>query len=103
MADLAINSASAQPAPLPTRDPKIWRAAEDFEAVLLGQLTKHMFDTKGVGDDSFKGGFAEDTWQGMLSEQMGKEIAKRGGVGLADSVYREMLRMQSQSAAGAVK
>jgi peptidoglycan hydrolase FlgJ len=96
MADLPIAGVAAQPAPAP-RDPKIWQAAEDFEAVLLGQLTRHMFDTKGVGNDSFKGGFAEDTWQSMLSEQMGKEIAKRGGVGLADSVYREMLRMQEGS------
>jgi peptidoglycan hydrolase FlgJ len=80
-------------APAP-RDPKIWQAAQDFEAVLLSQLTKHMFDAKGAGDDSFKGGFAEETWQGLMSEQMGKEISKRGGIGLADSVYREMLMMQ---------
>jgi peptidoglycan hydrolase FlgJ len=96
MADLSVSAAAALPAPAP-RDPKIWQAAEDFEAVLLGQLTRHMFEAKGVGDDSFKGGFAEDTWQSMLSEQMGKEIAKRGGVGLADSVYREMLRMQGEA------
>jgi peptidoglycan hydrolase FlgJ len=96
MADIAISGAAAQPAPAP-RDPKIWQAAEDFEAVLIGQLTRHMFDTKGVGDDSFKGGFAEETWQSMLSEQMGKDIAKRGGVGLADSVYREMIRMQGEA------
>jgi peptidoglycan hydrolase FlgJ len=93
MADLAITSA-IQAAPAP-RDPKIWQAAEDFEAVLLGQLTKHMFDTKGVGDSSFKGGFAEDTWSSMLSEQMGREISRRGGIGLADSVYREMIHMQA--------
>jgi peptidoglycan hydrolase FlgJ len=99
MVDLAISAQSSLPAPAP-RDPKIWQAAEDFEAVLLGQLTKHMFDTKSVGDDSFKGGFAEDTWQGMLSEQMGREISRRGGIGLADSVYREMIQMQA-AAAGA--
>jgi peptidoglycan hydrolase FlgJ len=96
MADLPIAGVAAQPAPT-VRDPKIWQAAEDFEAVLLGQLTRHMFETKSVGDDSFKGGFAEDTWQSMLSEQMGKDIAKRGGIGLADSVYREMLRMQGET------
>ncbi len=96
MADLAVSAATSLPAPAP-RDPKLWKAAEDFEAVLLGQLTKHMFDTKTVGDSSFKGGFAEDTWQAMLSEQMGKQIAARGGIGLADSVYREMLRMQGSA------
>jgi peptidoglycan hydrolase FlgJ len=93
MADLAVSNAATIPKPA-ARDPKIWQAAENFEAVLLGQLTKYMFNAKGVGDDSFKGGFAEESWQSMLSEQMGKEIAKRGGVGLADSVYREMIQMQ---------
>jgi peptidoglycan hydrolase FlgJ len=100
MADLAISAFANLPA---LRDPKIWQAAQDFEAVLVGQLTKHMFDTKSVGDSSFKGGFAEDTWQSMLSEQMGKDIVKRGGVGLADSVYREMLRMQGATDAKAAK
>jgi peptidoglycan hydrolase FlgJ len=102
MVDLAVSASATLPAQ-PRRDSKIWQAAEDFEAVLVSQLTKHMFDTRGVGDSSFKGGFAEDTWQSMLSEQMGKEIVKRGGVGLADSVYREMLRMQGDASVRTVK
>jgi peptidoglycan hydrolase FlgJ len=99
MADMAISAKTALPAPAP-RDPKIWQAAEDFEAVLLGQMTKYMFDTNSGGDSSFKGGFAEETWQGMMSEQMGKQIAQRGGIGLADNVYREMLRLQNAGASG---
>lgn len=68
-------------------------AAEQFEAVFLAQMLAPMFET--IPTDSFMGGgHAEKVYRGMMVEEMGKSIAKQGGVGIADSVYREMLKLQ---------
>jgi len=67
--------------------------AEDFEAVFLSQMLKPMFET--VPTDGFMGGGqAESIYRGMMVEEMGKAITKSGGVGIADTVYRELLKLQ---------
>ncbi|MBO6503815.1 MAG: rod-binding protein [Kordiimonadaceae bacterium] len=69
------------------------QTAEQFEAVFLSQMLAPMFET--VKTDSFMGGgHAEQVYRGMMVEEMGKEIAKQGGIGIADSVYREILKLQ---------
>jgi len=68
-------------------------AAEQFEAVFLSQMLGPMFET--VPTDSFMGGgHAESVYRGMMVEEMGKSLAKQGGIGIADSVYREILKLQ---------
>jgi Rod binding domain-containing protein len=47
-------------------------------------------DTDGLGG----GGAGERMFRPMLVEQYAKAIAQAGGIGLADSVIAEMLRMQ---------
>lgn len=69
------------------------QAAEEFEAVFLSQMLAPMFDTVPT-DGIMGGGHAEQVYRGMMVEQMGQEIAKKGGVGIADTVYREILKMQ---------
>lgn len=67
--------------------------AREFEAVFLGQMLQPMF--AGVGaEEPFGGGMAEDMWKTMLADEYGKAIAKGGGIGIADAVVREMIRMQ---------
>jgi len=68
-------------------------AAEQFEAVFLSQMLAPMFET--VPTDSFMGGGqAESVYRGMMVEEMGKSLAKQGGIGIADSVFREILKLQ---------
>ncbi len=82
--------AAAPPTP---RDPVAWKAAQDFEAVLLGQLSSIMMETT-PQDETFGGGQGEEVWRGFMSEQLGKEMARSGGIGLASHVYDQMIRMQ---------
>jgi flagellar protein FlgJ len=75
-------------------DHKVLRqTAEDFEAVFLSQMLQPMFQTVPT-DGPMGGGPAEQIYRGMMVDEMGKSIAKSGGIGIADSVYREMLKMQ---------
>ncbi|MFC3051233.1 rod-binding protein [Kordiimonas pumila] len=69
-------------------------AAEDFEAVFIAQMMKPMFDTINREGGSMSGGSAEEIYQSMMVEEVGKSIAKSGGIGIADNVYRELLKLQ---------
>lgn len=69
------------------------KTAEDFESVFLSQMLQPMFDT--IPTDSFMGGgHAETIYRGMMVQEMGKSISKSGGIGIADTVYRELLKLQ---------
>jgi Rod binding domain-containing protein len=95
-----ISSASHVPATPPTRpsapiDPaKLWKTARDFEAMALGEFLKPMFDTVDSKSSLFSGGEAEKTWKPMLIDEIGKQIAAHGGLGLAGPIHDAMLRMQ---------
>jgi Rod binding domain-containing protein len=69
------------------------KAAEDFEAVFIAQMMEPMF--KGLKTDGpFGGGNGEMVFRSLMIQEVGKEIAGAGGIGIADGVYREMLKMQ---------
>lgn len=76
------------------RDPTIWKAAQQFEAMAIGQLLAPVFDTVDAAHGMFGGGDAEATWRPMLVDALGKQIATHGGLGLAQPVYDAMLRAQ---------
>ena len=69
--------------------------AEAFEASFLSQMLKPMFEGLST-DGPFGGGQAEETWRSFMIDAMAKQTVKAGGVGLADQVVSEMLRMQEQ-------
>ncbi len=71
------------------------KAAHEFEAVLAGQLVKHMFESM-PQSDSFGGGPGEDIYRGMLAERVGDMIGRNGGIGIAKSVEAEIARMAGQ-------
>lgn len=69
--------------------------AENFEAMFLSQMLQHMSSDIGEGVESmFGGGHSEGIFRSMLNDQYAEEITNRGGVGIADSVYREILKLQ---------
>ncbi|HKJ74685.1 MAG TPA: rod-binding protein [Alphaproteobacteria bacterium] len=84
------NATNLTPAQSKARD-----AAVKFESVFLQQMLQHMF--KGVKTDGpFGGGQSEKIYRSMATEYYADAIAKRGGVGIADAVYSEILKLQHQ-------
>jgi peptidoglycan hydrolase FlgJ len=81
----------------PEKVAKLWQAAKDFEAMALGRLLAPMFATVDTAHSAFGGGEAEETWQPMLIDAIGKQMAAHGGVGLAAPVFASMLHMQEQA------
>lgn len=76
---------------------KAHKAAEQFEAVFLSQMLNTM--SEGIKTDGpFGGGQEEKMYRGMLNDQYASAISKRGGVGIADQVYKEILKLQETQA-----
>ena len=89
---MAVGGTAGTTVGAPPRDPQAARrAAEDFEAVFIGQLLDGMM--QGLASDGPLGG-GDDPFAGLLREEYGKLIARSGGVGVADAVLRELLRAQ---------
>jgi Rod binding domain-containing protein len=75
------------------QEDKARQTAEAFEAMFLTQMLGHM--TSGIPvDPAFGGGPGEKAFRSMLNDEYAKSIAKQGGVGIADVIYREILRLQ---------
>lgn len=68
-------------------------AAEQFEAVFIAQMLQPMFESVPT-DGPMGGGHAEGLYRSMFVNEASREIARNGGVGIADSVYRELLKLQ---------
>ncbi|WP_417463502.1 rod-binding protein [Kordiimonas sp.] len=68
-------------------------AAEQFEAVFISQMLNPMFEAIPT-DGLMGGGPAEGVYRSMMVDEASKSIARNGGVGIADNVYRELLKMQ---------
>lgn len=68
------------------------KAAQDFEAQVMGFMLQPMFATVDMSKSSFGGGAAEAQWRPLLVNAFATTAVKSGGFGIADSVYREMLR-----------
>lgn len=69
------------------------KAAEEFEAVFLTTLLEGMFS--GLKSDMpGGGGKSEKMYRSMMAGEYAKEISAKGGFGIADHVYREILAVQ---------
>lgn len=72
------------------------KTAKDFEAQFLNTMMDQMF----TGIDSkppFGGGSAEKIYRSLLVGEFTKDLAASGGLGVADYVYRELLKAQEAS------
>jgi Rod binding domain-containing protein len=75
---------------------QIHATAQKFEASFLTTVLQTMFQSVSTAPP-FGGGEGEDMWKSFLAESMARSMARRGGVGVAGSVEREMLRLQGLS------
>ena len=69
------------------------KTARDFEASFISQMLGTMF--QGIESDGpFGGGSGDAAFKSFLMDAVAKQMAQAGGLGLADDLTREMLKMQ---------
>jgi Rod binding domain-containing protein len=76
---------------------QIQKTAKDFEASFLNIMFQSMYKDVGA-DNPYGGGQGEEMWKSFLTDAMAKQTVKRGGIGLAPVVAKEMLKLQGLSA-----
>ncbi|WP_333645278.1 rod-binding protein [Bombella sp. ESL0380] len=82
----------------PQDENRVRKTARDFEAMALGEMLQPMFDTVDNSAAPFGGGNAEKQFRSMQVLELGKEVARSGGIGIAHQVYGRMKAMQEQAA-----
>jgi flagellar protein FlgJ len=71
----------------------IRETAQKFEASFLAIMLQQMFE--GVEPAApFDGGPGEAMFKSFMTEAMAKQVTKAGGIGVTDTVAREMLKLQ---------
>ena len=72
-------------------------ASGEFEAMFLNSMFEQM-NTKVDGEGPFGGSGAQKVWRSFLTNQYAQMYAKAGGVGIANHVYDELLKLQGVKA-----
>lgn len=80
-------------AELAARKQKFAETAQSFEASFLSAMLQPMFASLST-EAPFGGGKGEEMFRSFLTEAIAKQVARSGGVGVADTVQREMLKLQ---------
>ena len=87
-APLAALGAAAAPRPAAApaaaaSDPKIREAAEGFEGVFMSMLVEEMMKSTEASQGN-------PLYAGLMTEKLGDQLARSGGIGLADSIERQL-------------
>ncbi|MGE0254115.1 MAG: rod-binding protein [Alphaproteobacteria bacterium] len=69
------------------------KVAEDFEAFFIAQFVDQMMAGTEI-DPPWGGGPGESVFRSLMGQEYGRMLARQGGLGIADTVMAEILRMQ---------
>ena len=69
------------------------KAAEQFESYFLQQMMKEMRAT--VEKSDLVDSNAMDTYQDMMDKEVAQQMVRRGGIGLANMLEKQMLQQQA--------
>lgn len=89
----AASSTTLSPAQLQ----KYQKAATDFESMALNQLLTPIFNTVDQSKSMFGGGEGEAAWKPMMVTAIAKQMTAQGGLGLAQPIMQQMIRMQEHA------
>lgn len=77
---------------------KAKKQADDFETMFLEQVTQQLTAApQGSEGPLGENGIGGDIYKSQLTQEYAKQIQKAGGIGLSDSILRDLLRVQEQS------
>lgn len=77
----------------PAQYVQMGKTAREFESMFVSRMLESAttgLSTKGT----FFGGSGEAQFRSLLNEHYGKAVTQHGGLGIADAVLREMVRLQ---------
>jgi len=72
-------------------DEELKSLALQFESIFVHYLMKSMRDT--VPKSGLLSSFSSDMYQSMFDQELAGEVSRHKGIGLADSLYRDLKRL----------
>jgi Rod binding domain-containing protein len=91
-----VNSVTTGDAPAPRlnpsakpRDPRLWKAAGDFQELMLSQFTQTMRASES-DSELFEDCPGRETFDQMFSDAIAHQMSKSGALGLNKMIYRAM-------------
>lgn len=91
-------TASAPIAPLVAHKSRVAPPLEQFEGFVLRSFVESMLPTE--ASSYFGSGTAGEVWRSMMAEEIGNELAKGGGIGIAASIAADRNGQAMQGASG---
>ncbi|GJE39870.1 rod-binding protein [Methylobacterium persicinum] len=80
---------------------KAKKTATDFEKMFLENSLDRMTQSEGTDGPLGENGTGGGVYRSMLTKEYANKIVQSGGVGIADSVFHEMMKMQGATNVGA--
>ena len=87
-------AASAASASKTAAEAKARKASTEFESMFLEQSLDRLAQSEGTDGPMGENGTGGGVYRSMLTKEYAGQIVKSGGVGIADQVFREMMKMQ---------
>ncbi|MBM4333006.1 MAG: hypothetical protein FJ117_17630 [Deltaproteobacteria bacterium] len=89
-------SATGKPGARKLDREKMEKACADFESLFISQILKLM--RQAVSPTGFPGnGPGKEIYQTLIDQELGKALAKRGGMGLGTMIYKQMIRQEERA------
>lgn len=76
---------------------KAKKTATDFETMFLENSLDRLTQSEGTDGPLGENGTGGGVYRSMLTKEYAGQIVKSGGVGIADSVFRAMMKLQGAS------
>ncbi len=77
----------------PAAQHKLDSTAKDFEGMFLSQMLETVWETVPT-DGAMGGGTGESIFRSMMIQDIGRQMAQQGGIGLSGRVRQELLALQ---------
>lgn len=77
------------------KDKELMEVAKKFEALLIHQMLKEMRKT--VHKSGLLNSFSLQQFESMMDEEIASEMSKHKGIGLADSLFYQLSRLEKNS------
>lgn len=97
---LKIDAIGAAPASAPAtnetpkieRDDAVMQRAKEFESIFVAQMLKHSGFEKALASES---GFGGESYASLLLERYAANIVDKGGFGLAEKIYEQLIAKEA--------
>ena len=93
---MRVSAVAAESTPVEARpEPRLFKAAHEFEAQLMKELLAPMVHAASTDDESDSG--SAGALGDFAGQALGEAISLRGGLGIADSILRQLAPAESGS------